>query len=363
MSSTQRLAAPLMFQSGAVMPNRFMLAPLTNLQSHDDGVLSDEEYTWLTMRAEGGFGMTMTCAASVLESGLGFPGQLGVHAERHNDGLKRFADGIKQHNSMAIVQLHHAGMRSMKDIIKQTPLCPSDNEETGAKAMTLDQIHEARDAFITSAQRAQAAGFDGVEIHGAHGYLLGQFISPEINKRDDAYGGDLENRTRLIDEIIDGIRATCRKDFCLGIRLSPERFGIRMDETIAYFDRLAKSGKIDFIDMSLWDINKEPEEEAFKGETLLSLFANLPRYDTRLTVAGKIMNDVDINTCMDAGIDFVALGRAAILHHDLPNQMMQNGTFTPIALPAPRAHLKKEGLGPKFLDYMSTWAGFVADEA
>lgn len=361
MSSSKLLASSLSFQNGSSMPNRFMLAPLTNLQSHDDGVLSDDEYQWLTMRAEGGFGMTMTCAASILESGLGFPGQLGAHADRHNDGLKRFADGIKQHNSMAIVQLHHAGMRSMKEVIKGTPLCPSDDEETGAKAMTLAQVNEARDAFITSAKRAEEAGFDGVEIHGAHGYLLGQFISPEINKRDDAYGGSLDNRTRLIDEIIDGIRATCRKDFCVGIRLSPERFGIRMDETIAYFDRLAASGKIDFIDMSLWDINKEPEEEAYKGQSLLALFANLPRYKTRLTVAGKIMNSDDIQTCMDAGIDFVALGRAAILHHDLPKQMLKAGTFTPIELPASRAHLTKEGLGPKFLDYMATWKGFVAD--
>ena len=105
------------FAHGPAMKNRFMLAPLTNLQSHVDGTLSDDEYHWLTQRAVGGFGATMTCAAHVQAVGQGFPGQLGIFSDVHLSGLTRLAAGIKAANSVAIVQLHHAGMRSPKDLI------------------------------------------------------------------------------------------------------------------------------------------------------------------------------------------------------------------------------------------------------
>ena len=111
------------------MKNRFMLAPLTNSQSHEDGLMSDEEFHWLTMRAKGGFGLTMTCASHVQAIGKGFPGQMGVFSDLHSEGLSRLAEEIKSHNSVAIVQLHHAGMRSPKELIGEDPVCPSDNEE------------------------------------------------------------------------------------------------------------------------------------------------------------------------------------------------------------------------------------------
>ena len=104
------------------MKNRFMLAPLTNCQSNDDGTLSDEEFKWLTMRAEGGFGLTMTCAAHVQAVGRGFPGQLGIFDDNQLDGLTRLASAIKSHDSIAIAQLHHAGMRSPHDLIEGPPV-------------------------------------------------------------------------------------------------------------------------------------------------------------------------------------------------------------------------------------------------
>ena len=105
-----RLFEPLSFTRGPDMKNRFMLAPLTNSQSHDNGVLSDEEFNWLTMRARGGFGLTMTCASHVQSIGQGFPGQLGVFSDVHIEGLTHLATAIKSYDSVAICQLHHAGM-------------------------------------------------------------------------------------------------------------------------------------------------------------------------------------------------------------------------------------------------------------
>ncbi len=130
------LSQPLDFPRGPNMKNRFMLAPMTNTQSHADGCLSDEEYQWLTMRAQGGFGLTMTCAAHVQAIGQGFPGQLGIFSDHHIPGLTKLADGIRREQSLAIVQLHHAGMRSPMDLIGTQPVCPSDDSETGARALS-----------------------------------------------------------------------------------------------------------------------------------------------------------------------------------------------------------------------------------
>jgi 2,4-dienoyl-CoA reductase-like NADH-dependent reductase (Old Yellow Enzyme family) len=363
MTDLSPLFQPLTFAHGPAMKNRLMLAPLTNLQSHADGTLSDDEFRWLTKRAEGGFGLTMTCAAHVQRIGQGFPGQLGVWSDDHLPGLTRLAAAIKAQGSIAVVQLHHAGMRSPKEIIGEAPVCPSDNEEFGARALTGEEVERLRDDFIAAALRAKSAGFDGVEIHGAHGYVFCQFLSSEINLRTDRWGGSLESRGRLIVEILAAIRRQCGPDFQLGLRLSPERFGLKVAEIRDFAAGLMAAEAVDYLDMSLWDIAKAPIEEAFAGQSLMSIFTALPRGKVRLGVAGKVMSPQTAAQALADGADFVLLGRAAILHHDWPLRAARDEGFTPIALPVTRAHLAAEGLGPAFLDYMAGWKGFVAEEA
>ena len=355
----KNLFQPLSFNCGAVMKNLFMLAPLTNLQSHDDGRLSDDEYRWLTMRARGGFGLVMTCASHVQAIGKGFSGQLACYSDDHLEGLGRLAAGIRAASSLAVVQLHHAGMRSPEDVIGGQPVCPSDNDETGARALKHEEVEQLKEDFVAAAERVRKAGFDGVEIHGAHGYILGQFLSAVINRRSDEYGGSLENRSRIIFDIVKSIRKRCGPDFLLGIRLSPERFDVKLAEIIEVAQRLISTGDIDFLDMSLWDVFKEPEEEAFKGRTLMSYFTELDRGHVRLGVAGKIRTPVDALKTLEQGADFIILGRAAILHHDYPVQVHDNPLFKPATLPVTREYLRKQGLGESFVKYMSGWAGFV----
>ncbi|MCX7586974.1 NADH:flavin oxidoreductase [Phenylobacterium sp. 58.2.17] len=356
------LFTPLSFQHGPAMKNRFMLAPLTNTQSHPDGTLSDDEFAWLTYRAEGGFGLTMTCAAHVQAIGQGFPGQLGVFGDQHLPGLTRLAAAIKAKGSIAALQLHHAGNRSPQELIGQAPVCPSDDPETGARALTLAEVEQLREDFIAAAVRAEKAGFDGVEIHGAHGYVLCQFLSPTLNRREDRYGGSPENRARLVFEIIDGIRARCGANFQLGLRLSPERFGLELAEIIEVARQVLAQGKIDYLDMSLWDVAKEPVEEAFQGRSLMSYFTELDRGQVRLGVAGKIMSGATARQCRADGADYVLIGRAAILHHDFPQKVAADPDFASIALPVTREHLRNERLGPAFVEYMNGWKGFVAQE-
>lgn len=356
----QHLFEPLTFNHGPAMPNRFMLAPLTNSQSHDDGTLSDDEFNWLQMRARGGFGLTMTCAAHVQAAGRGFPGQLGIFSDRHLPGLTRLAAAIRAEGSLATVQLHHAGMRSPEALIGTRPHCPSVNEEFGARALSTAEVEQMIEDFIRAAERADQAGFDGVELHGAHGYLLCQFLSAEINHRDDRFGGTFENRARPIFEIIEGIRARCRDDFQLGIRLSPERFGMDLAEVRDLAQRLFHEARIDYLDMSLWDAFKQPADAAFQDRSLMQCFTELDRGGVRLGVAGKVFAPQDAAACLMAGCDFVLLGRAAILHHDFPQQVRVDPGFTPVALPVTRDYLKAQGLGPAFQEYMAGWPGFVA---
>ncbi len=355
------LFQPLTFRHGPAMKNRFMLAPLTNTQSYPDGRLSDEEFHWLTLRAKGGFGLVMTCASHVQRVGQGFPGQLGIFGDEHLEGLSRLASALKAEGAVAAVQLHHAGNRSPAELVGQ-PVCPSDDPKTGARGLSLAEVEQLREDFIAAAVRAERAGFDGVEIHGAHGYILTQFLSSEINRREDHYGGSLENRARLIFEIIDGVRARCRPDFLLGLRLSPERFGLQLAEVREVAQQVLRDGRIDFLDMSLWDFAKEPNETEFQGRTLMSYFTELDRGGVRLGVAGKIMTPAQAAEVIAAGADYVLLGRAAILHHDFPEQTRRDAAFGPASLPADPGRLAAEGVSPTFLDYLRrSFPGFVAE--
>jgi 2,4-dienoyl-CoA reductase-like NADH-dependent reductase (Old Yellow Enzyme family) len=354
------LFEPLTFAHGPTMKNRFMLAPLTNCQSHDDGTLSDEEFRWLTMRAEGGFGLTMTCAAHVQALGRGFPGQLGIFSDAHIAGLTRLAAAIRHAGSLAIAQLHHAGMRAPPALIGAQSVGPSDDAETGARALTHAEVERLVQDFAAAALRAERAGFDGVELHAAHGYVLAQFLSPEINRREDDHGGSVENRSRIIFEILGRIRARCRAGFIVGVRLSPERFGLRLPEMVDVAGRLMSSGMVDFLDLSLWDVFKEPMDAGFQGRSLLSYFTALDRGRVRMGGAGRISSGPDATRCLEAGLDFVILGRAAILHHDFPERARADPGFRAASLPVTREYLRREGLSPPFIDYMGNWKGFVA---
>lgn len=354
-----KLSDTISFSCGAKMKNRFMLAPLTNRQSHEDGTLSDAEFNWLKMRAKGGFGLVMTCASHVQEIGKGFPGQLGIFDDKHIEGHKKLAKVLQAHGSLAVIQLHHAGMRSPKEVIGKQPVCPSYNEEFDTKELSIEEVKTLRHDFITAAKRAQKAGYDGIEVHGAHGYILCQFLSSEINNRADNYGGSLENRSRILFEIVNGIREACGKNFLIGIRLSPERFGMDLEEIKIISQQFIDEGNIDFLDISLWDCFKMPEDLKYQDKSLLNHFTSLDFKNVKLTVAGNISSGNNVVEILNNKVDFVSIGRSAILHHDFPNRVIENQYFTPEPLPVTPEYLKKEGLSNTFIDYMDRWPKFV----
>lgn len=343
------------------MKNRMMLAPLTNQQSQDDGTPSADDLRFLSMRAQGGFGAVMTCGAHVQPSGQGFERQLAIFDDSHIAELTKLAEAIKQDGTMAIVQLYHGGMRSLQGPGREQPICPSDNSEFNAREMTSDEIVQLRDDFIAAAARARTAGFDGVELHGAHGYIICQFLSAEINKRTDQYGGSYENRTRLLVEIIDGIRNACGSDFILGLRLSVERFGTDMLEMKRLASESALSGQIDFLDMSLWNCFGRPIDPEFQEKTLIEHFTEIERGNVPMGVSGTLRSGPDCLKALKAGADFVLIGRAAIAHHDFPMMIKENPDSTEAALPVAPDHLAKEGVGKPFVEYLKTFPGMVSE--
>jgi len=141
--------------------------------------------------------------------------------------------------------------------------------------------------------------------------------------------------------------------------LSPERFGMHLQEIKAVCRRFIKEAMIDFLDISLWDSFKEPEEAEHKGKSLLQHFTEIEYENVLLTVAGQIRSAIDVRKVIDAGVDFVSIGRAAILHHDFPEKVRKNTEFKPVTLPVSSDYLRNEGLGEGFIEYMKRWPGFV----
>ena len=359
----ENLFEEVKFKSGRSISNRFMLAPMTNLQSYDDGTLSEDEYKWLTMRAEGGYGLTMTCAAHVQKHGQGFPGQLGVFSDEHIDGLSKLAQGINKTPSLSILQLHHAGIRSPEKLIGKNPVAPSGIKEakTGIlpSELSTKEVQQLVCDFVAGAKRSEKAGFHGVEIHGAHGYILTQFLSETYNQRKDQYGGSFEGRSRVFFEIIDGIRKQCTADMVLGVRLSPEMHGLKLEEVLKLTQLLIDSGKVDFLDISLWDVYKTPKDYPDTEKKLIAYFKDLQWNDVKFVAAGKIYSPKDAVWCLEQGADFIALGKMGILHHDYPEKLKKDKKFRPVTPPVSEAYLREQGLGPKFINYMGRWDGFI----
>ena len=289
------LFAPLTLAHGPAWKNRFMLAPLTNCQSHADGTLVGRGVPLADHARHGrlrpGDDLRGACAAA--RPGLPRPARRLVRRASAGPDPPGRRDPAPRARSVPL-QLHHAGIRSPQELIGETPVAPSDDAESGARALETGEVEQLAEDFIAAAVRAERAGFDGVEIHGAHGYIVCAFLSPETNHRDDALGRlRRSGGPALLRTIIDGVRARCRPDFQLGVRLSPERFGLITAEMRTLAGELMLSGDLDYLDMSLWDVFKPPLDPELADRPLIDWFADLPRGKTRLGVAGKIMSAAD----------------------------------------------------------------------
>lgn len=360
---------PLTLRCGLIVPNRIALAPMTNLQSLPDGLLGDDELAFLARRADGGFGMIETCAANVSHDGKAWAGELAIDRDDCVPGLRRLATRLHANGALAIVQLFHGGMRADRALTGQATWTATEahDEVPGvepAREATEADLRRVIDQFAAAAERAEAAGFDGVELHGAHGYLLSQFLSRTMNTRADGWGGDRAGRARLLLEVTRAVRARVGARFAVGVRLSLEDYGqargMDLDDGLAVARWLAELG-IDFLHASLWDATrmtaKRPDQHP-----ITVLRQALPR-EVAVIACGKIWSREDADAALARGADLIAVGRAALFNPDWPRVVATpEAEQALVRPPLTRAELLERAVSPVFAEYLTRWKNLVADD-
>lgn len=321
------------------LENRYVLAPMSRASATADGVPTPEMAEYYARFAQGGFGLLIAEGAYPdTTTAQAYANQPGMCTDAQQEGWRHVVEAVHAKGSKVILQLIHAGAVSQVVDVPHgpSPVRPEGHmlQMYGTKQgpyetpveMSDDDITELKAGFVQAAKRAEEAGFDGVEIHCANGYLLDQFLTPETNLRDAPYGGSVENRIRLTCEITSEVRAACRQDFVTGVRLSqakatqPDYFwpGGLNDASII-FSAVAEAGA-GFIHLAS-ERNGYAYHSSTKDGVRLTKFA---RETTGLPVIanGGLENSVlSEKVLSDGEADFLAIGKSAMLNPDLPNRM------------------------------------------
>jgi 2,4-dienoyl-CoA reductase-like NADH-dependent reductase (Old Yellow Enzyme family) len=238
---------------------------------------------------------------------------------------------------------------------------PTSEHSEQPRALSIEEIERVRDAFVESSVRAARAGFGGVELHAAHGYLLSQFLSRTFNPRADGWGGDLVGRARLLREIVKRVRDRVPASFVVGVRLSPEDRGLAkgldVDESVQVARDVADDGA-DFVHVSLWDASKNTVKRPDVHP--VPLFRAALRDDVVLIAAGSVHTRDDANALQRRGCDVVAVGRAAIADPDWIAHVVVDGR-EPLRAPRTEQELLAVDVSPKFVRYLRRFPGFVAE--
>lgn len=256
------LSQSLTLPNGQVLKNRIAKASMEESLADDDFLPGKGMIRLYERWGKGGAGLLLTGNAMVDPTALTGPGNVIIRDQGKLDHFKRWADAGKSGGSKIWMQINHPG-RQVFSFISETPVAPSAVKVHipgrmfakvfgTPRALTEDEIKKIIDRFIQAAVIAEKAGFDGVEVHGAHGYLINQFLSPLTNLRKDQWGGSLENRARILLEIVNGIRASTQKEFGVGVKLNSADFqggGFAEEDAIQVIQMLNQS-KLDLLEIS-----------------------------------------------------------------------------------------------------------------
>ncbi|MFS0781918.1 NADH-dependent flavin oxidoreductase [Bacillus sp. 1P06AnD] len=317
---------PYVLPNGVTLKNRYVIAPMTTYSGDRDGSVSDQEMAYYQRRA-GEPGMFITACIAVSRSGLCFPGQFIGYDDMQIPRLRELAEAIKQNGSKAILQIQHGGRECDPELLDgQSPVAPSDvpstQNSTVPRELSDTEIAGIIRDFGETTRRAIEAGFDGVEIHGANGYLIHQFFSPHANRRNDQWGGSLEKRMAfplaVIQEVKKAARAYSDDSFIIGYRFSPEEAsepGIKMDDTYAFVDILADQG-LTYLHASLMDFHSMPRSGKRMEVTRAEALRDVIDGRTAFIALGSIHTAEEAREVLDSGIPLFALGREALMEPD-----------------------------------------------
>ena len=306
----------------------------------ENGLFTEEHVTHYEERAKGGVGLIIIEATCVNKNGRLADRQLRLWSDKYVDGFSKIAEACHKYGAKVLLQIHHAGLKAPKsssvDIV-----APSNydekldlkNSSISARALTVNEIHGLQKDFIDAAVRAKKAGLDGVELHGAHGYLISQFLSPIVNKREDLYGRNVINRARFATEIITGIREATGNDFIIGCRMGSNEPDLRTSIELAKnfekagADLLHVSFGFGPIAMAQSDLPMVPED--FKhnwivyGGTEIKRNVNIP-----VIVVNGIKTPEQASDLIENDLaDFVAVGRGLLVDAEWVNKAQQANTI------------------------------------
>ena len=241
---------------GKVMRNRIAMPPMANGLATEDGAVVPKHNSHYAERAADGVALMIVEHSYVHPSGKAGPGQLAVNRDELVDGLASLAKSIKDQGALAAIQITHAGSKTSSEVCGQTmaPSAVANPSTKGEvpKAFSAGELVELKESYVQGALRSEKAGFDAIEIHGAHGYLLNQFLSPLTNQRTDEYGGSDEARAKFPLEVVRAVKEALSDDTILMYRLGTDDFipgGLTIEVTAKFSVSLEQSG-VDIIDVS-----------------------------------------------------------------------------------------------------------------
>ncbi|MFH0812648.1 MAG: FAD-dependent oxidoreductase, partial [Pseudomonadota bacterium] len=314
---------------GLRIKNRFMRSAMVVAMSDPDGFITSDNLNWYKKVAEGGVGLLITEAMAVHPRGKLFRAQISAYGEERLPGLKKLADTIHAHGGGVVVmpQIHSGGAHDWGYSYGQR------DTGLGLDVITEKDITEILEAFAESALLLKRAGFDGVQLHGGHGYLIAQFLSPAVNHRTDKWGGSAENRVRFPLEIYKAVRERVGDDFPVGIKMNTADYlagGNWVDDTAQYARKFAEAG-FDFIEMSggmgfMTELREELRKKA--GEKEFYFRDAIPQFreavkgtNTLLAGCGGVRTPQVMEDLLHEGLDLVSLARPWLSEPDFANRV------------------------------------------
>ncbi len=310
------------FQIGNLtLKNRIAVPSMVCFDWTDDtGMVTDRNIAHYRALAQGGAGVIFSEAVCVTKRGRLHETQLGLWEDEQIEGWKKLADACHENGVPFLAQIHHAGINGIDDLADApSDYTPAHPHHTPGQEMTLDRIVYIRNAFVKAALRCKAAGLDGVELHGCHGYLLSQFLSSKVNHRTDEYG---EDRTLFVKEILESIRIACGKDFCIGIRLAA--FEPTMEDGLHHARALAPY--VDFLDISYGidsDVSACPASFPYRPSFWAAMKIKEMLPDTPVFCVDMITSGEMAKGALEmTGIDGIDVGRGHLVNYNFASDAL-----------------------------------------
>lgn len=320
--------------NGMKLSNRFVRSATWEGMAAEDGGCTPKLIDTMAALAQGGVGLIISSHAYVSPEGQAGPWQLGIYRDELVSGLESMTKAVHDKGGKIVIQLAHAGYFSFAKLTGQTPMAPSevDGFAKGARReMTVEDIRQVVSAYGAAAARAQQAGFDGVQIHSAHGYLLSQFLSPAFNQRNDQYGGAIRNRARLLIEVLQSVRNAVGKNYPVLVKMNCQDFidnGLALEDSLQAGAMLSQNG-IDAIELSggvliggklspsRMGIKTEEKEAYFQQDAI----AFKKQVDVPLILVGGNRSFQVAERLVDDGVaDYLSMSRPFIREPDLVNR-------------------------------------------